>query len=77
MKRGTCPKCSSTEIYRVAGVGARSYVSLGVFRSVRTVEFICTSCGYIESYLRDTPDMAKVREHGSRLRTAAKDEEQR
>jgi predicted nucleic-acid-binding Zn-ribbon protein len=65
MKNGQCPKCSSSEIYHKLGgladsgeVGVRmswmSYLSLDIY--------ICTDCGYVESYAVDKNEFSKLRE---------------
>ena len=49
----TCPKCSCTELLWVDdGVGDRSIcLHLGLFNLVPVSRWVCTRCGYTESWV--------------------------
>jgi predicted nucleic-acid-binding Zn-ribbon protein len=51
MKSGQCPKCGSSEIYRGRAHNQRSVLNVAIFKSARLEDFVCTGCGYIESYV--------------------------
>lgn len=51
MKSGKCPKCGSNQIYKKNASGHRSYILTGFMRFVRLTDYVCTVCGYVESYL--------------------------
>jgi hypothetical protein len=58
MKNGTCPKCSAATVYkRAKGMsfvdGGVHVFAGGVCKPTPLESFICTSCGYVESYLVD------------------------
>ena len=48
-----CPKCGCKEILRVEdGVGDRSInLVLGWFSIVPVTRYVCTGCGYVESWV--------------------------
>lgn len=61
MKNGQCPKCGSTNVYtRRQGIEYERSMKLGII--IRTAggtmpspldNYICTGCGYFESYIAD------------------------
>jgi predicted nucleic-acid-binding Zn-ribbon protein len=61
MRKGKCPKCSSTEIYHSAkrGLSAGDHIVRANIESQKdgssdTVvleHYVCSKCGYLESYL--------------------------
>jgi hypothetical protein len=68
MRRGSCPKCQTSTIYRKmnglshggSGSGA-VYVYTSWVTSASPVEtLICTRCGYFESYVIDDRKMAEI-----------------
>jgi predicted nucleic-acid-binding Zn-ribbon protein len=67
MHNGICPKCQGREIYRVSQGGAGGYVSLGMVQAAPLTHLICTECGYVELYILETSQLAKVRKHGRRI----------
>ena len=57
MKSGTCPKCSSSHVYfkpyaldKIAVDG----------RGVEYVNYICTECGYFETYITDQNALGRI-----------------
>ena len=64
MKNGKCPKCDSNNIVTLPGdklkfQGYRKTILLGFFSWVLTDDYICKSCGYIESYVSEK-DKVKI-----------------
>ena len=57
MKNGTCPKCSSTHIYFKPY--ALDKVTLDG-KSVEYTSWVCTDCGYIETYITDKDTLDKI-----------------
>ena len=51
----TCPKCGGTHILRVEdGLGDRSInLILGWFSVVPVTRYVCTDCGFAESWVDD------------------------
>lgn len=53
MRSGICPKCGEKEV-RVSDQGSSSLrISLGAFDSVSLTYYICSKCGYVESYISE------------------------
>jgi predicted nucleic-acid-binding Zn-ribbon protein len=57
MKSGTCPKCNSSNVYFKAY--ALDKVTLDG-RGVEYVDYVCTDCGYIETYITDTEALGRI-----------------
>ena len=71
MKPGkTCPKCGGTHILRVEDGGATTGVSLylSFFAWVPVARYVCTDCGYVESWVdeKHLPDLKKRYERDNR-----------
>lgn len=66
MKRtGVCPKCSSTEIRvlrKRKTAGNMIPIRRNVFGAVYGTWFICVSCGFVEMWVEDNDDLAKIRD---------------
>lgn len=68
MRRGLCPKCQTPTVYRKrngisygGGGGGAVYVLTSWLTSPSPVEnFICTRCGYFETYVVDEEKMAQI-----------------
>lgn len=55
MKQGTCPKCGSAEIRKEEAGSARDFLPGGnLFNPIHLVNYACTTCGYLESYVVGT-----------------------
>ena len=67
MKDGRCPKCGSDAVYTTRAVGARSTRALSLLASVPLVEYVCCSCGLVETYLYDMDDLAEVKKRGTKV----------
>ena len=66
MKSGVCVKCSTEEVYRVRSQRYR-FLALGLFTTARLVDYVCGSCGFVESVVEDERDRAKVRKCATRV----------
>ena len=66
-KTKTCPKCGGTALLRVEdGVGDRSInLILGWFSIVPVTRYVCTDCGYAESWV-DDQHLAELKERYQR-----------
>ncbi len=62
MKSGKCPKCGSSEIYRVHAHNQRSALNLAMFKYARLDDYVCTSCGYVESYIADKAKLEDIKQ---------------
>jgi len=69
MKNGTCPKCSQNTVY--AGKAGITFGSSGAMyiHNLRRVmvlpmkeytDYVCTSCGYFESYINDKGKLKEI-----------------
>lgn len=65
MKDGQCPRChshqvySSSELSHKSGVSKSNTIPLSFFRTIPLDNYVCTNCGYVESYVAE-PDMLSV-----------------
>ncbi len=57
MKSGTCPKCNSSNIYLKAY--ALDKITLDG-KAVEYTNFVCTDCGYFETYITDKEALSKI-----------------
>ena len=61
MKGGVCPKCASRSVYRNSHrVGQRGFIYVSLFSGLKVDEYICTDCGFIESYMADMAQAGRV-----------------
>jgi predicted nucleic-acid-binding Zn-ribbon protein len=59
MKNGKCPKCGSSNVY----TDTEKFTEIQVnYRRVTHDDYICTDCGYHESYINDKGVLNKVAE---------------
>lgn len=57
MKHGTCPKCNTTNVYFKEY--ALDKVTLDG-NGVKYVNYVCTDCGYFETYITDEDALGKI-----------------
>lgn len=77
MKDGKCPKCGSTNIYmRREGISFYfgSNIPPGIFIVTGRIvtqskldNYICTDCGYFESYIVDKDKLEEVAENWDKI----------
>jgi predicted nucleic-acid-binding Zn-ribbon protein len=60
MKRGRCPKCDSSEVYRKTRGPLEEGVSISLWAAATLDTYICTNCGYVENYAVDDGNFAKI-----------------
>jgi predicted nucleic-acid-binding Zn-ribbon protein len=58
-KTGTCPKCSSTQVYplRKESWMTKIYQT----EPSEILRYACLDCGYVETYLADQNELAKLK----------------
>jgi predicted nucleic-acid-binding Zn-ribbon protein len=67
MKKGVCPKCQSKEVYSGAKVSPKSgwnnsnTIPVSGLRTAALDNYVCGSCGYVESYIARDKDLAVIR----------------
>lgn len=69
MRSGQCPKCGSYEIYSGAEIhqkegrdGANTIPVGGLYGvQIPLDNFVCLSCGYVESYISDIRGLQNIR----------------
>lgn len=67
MRKGVCPKCQSREVYCGAKVGMKSgwnnsnTIPVTGLKAAALDNYVCGSCGYVESYIAKEKDLAAVR----------------
>lgn len=68
MKSGICPKCNSVEVFRRNFPGGyRSSLAITFESSIRLEDYVCVTCGYVESYLEDLNKIYKIKKHCSHV----------
>jgi hypothetical protein len=80
MKKGKCPKCGSADVRSSLGVKGREYgestaIQIGgslLPRTARVDNYICISCGYLESYVSDQKKLRLIAEHWPRAGVEAR-----
>jgi hypothetical protein len=65
MKSGTCPKCKQPTVYRKNvgisfGDGGFHVYTGGASRPLKLDHYVCTTCGYFESYIPDANKLQDV-----------------
>lgn len=71
MKNGVCPRCHAREVYSSANIryktGNSSTIPLSFLRSIPLDNYVCTNCGYVESYVADQDMLSRVRDIWTRI----------
>ena len=66
MKTGTCPKCSSAEIFSGAGIALKkgpfgsNSIPVGLTSIAALDNYVCGECGYVESYISDPEKLTEI-----------------
>ena len=64
MKSGICPKCKSLAVFRRNFPGGyRSSLAITFESNIRLEDYVCGTCGYVESYLEDLNKIEEVKKH--------------
>ena len=67
MKSGTCPKCGSSEVFAGTNVFPKSgpfscnAIPISLTAMAALDNYVCTACGYMESYVAREEDLAVIR----------------
>jgi predicted nucleic-acid-binding Zn-ribbon protein len=67
MKDGTCPKCGATAVHAKSQEGSWFRPLLTTFEAIILTLYVCTSCGYAESYVADRRQIAKIAQKWPRI----------
>lgn len=71
MKDGVCPRCQAQEVYSSANMryktGNSSTIPLSFLRSIPLDNYVCTNCGYVESYVADPEMLLRVKDIWTRV----------
>jgi predicted nucleic-acid-binding Zn-ribbon protein len=66
LKTGICPKCTSKEVFSGAGIMLKkgpfgsNAIPIGLTSIAALDNYVCTSCGYVESYISDPGKLAEI-----------------
>lgn len=64
MKNGICPRCNHTQVYSSsklrAETGSASSIPLSYIRSIPLDNYVCTNCGYVESYVSEPEMLSRI-----------------
>ena len=66
MKTGTCPKCSSDEVFSGAGIALKkgpfgsNSIPVGLTSIAALDNYVCGECGYVESYISDPKKLVEI-----------------
>ena len=76
MKNGTCPKCSQSTVHsskRGISYAARGSFYVNNLKSMLIVptneytDYVCTNCGYYETYLNDAEKLKQIASEWSKV----------
>lgn len=67
MKAGLCPICGSQEIYTEAVYDRYSVIAITISRTARKRYYVCTTCGYVETYIMERDMLRHIREQWHRV----------
>lgn len=62
MKNGICPKCDEKQIHRVNSLSAETGINLSWTQTAYLDYYVCTKCGYVETFVSDTQLLPKIAE---------------
>jgi predicted nucleic-acid-binding Zn-ribbon protein len=68
MRDGVCPKCGSREVYtkKHGMMGNYRVLPITIMDSVNFQDFVCTECGYVESYILDQQALNRIAQKWNR-----------
>jgi hypothetical protein len=71
MKNGKCTRCGASDIQKAPFTGShRDYRPVTKFsKGVKLNEYVCCSCGFVETYLADMSDVAKIKKKCTKVET--------
>ena len=66
MKSGICPQCGSGQVFSGADVFGKSVgqnsIPITAFTWAGLDNYVCTECGYVESYVANREKLKKIEE---------------
>lgn len=64
MKNGICPRCHAAQVFSSsklrAETGNASSIPLSFLRSISLDNYVCTNCGYVESYVSEPEMLSRI-----------------
>ena len=66
MKAGICPKCTSSRVFSGASIALKkgpfgsNSIPIGLTSIAALDNYVCTSCGYVESYVSDLGKLTEI-----------------
>ncbi len=68
MKNGKCPKCECNDILHVSKryPEPRGIAGVTLWSRVPVDDYVCRSCGLVETYLHDMEDLRRIREKATK-----------
>lgn len=70
MKNGICPRCGKAEVYAGLHTIGTRFIKISFWEDARVIQYVCTSCGYIEDYVEDESRLEVIREKWSKVNPA-------
>ncbi len=67
MKQGICVKCQATDVYMIRRRGEQGGIFISGWLDAAVDYYICTKCGYTESYIMDEQELRKVQKNGVKV----------
>ena len=64
MKSGICPKCNSANVYFKPYELSEVRLHL---KKVECLDYVCTDCGYFETYITDKDALGKIHVRAEKL----------
>ena len=68
MRNGRCPKCDGMEVHEVAKTAVEVAIALSWMSTADLSYYVCSKCGYVELYVKDTSLLPKIAEKYPRVR---------
>lgn len=71
MRGGICPTCESAEVYTDEQFNttrnAGNAIRIGSWSQAYLNYYVCTNCGYVESYITDADSLIEIAEKWKRV----------
>ena len=67
MKNGVCPRCGKAEVYAGLKLLSNVGIKISFWEDAELIRYVCTSCGYMETYIYDEAKLEVIREKWSRV----------
>jgi predicted nucleic-acid-binding Zn-ribbon protein len=67
MRSGICPKCGNATVYSGRDIAVKTssgnMIPIDFKNHAALDNYVCVSCGYVESYISDKKALDKIAEH--------------